>query len=79
VLPGIGNFSLTPKLAPLAKNDISARCGKDGILYISTPSSPTYKIGMMAGKWYHNHDYNLFYANIRENAIVRVNAYLELE
>ena len=79
VLPGIGNLSLTPKLAPLAKKDISARCGKDGILYISTPSSPVYKIGMMAGKWYHNHDYNLFYANIRENAIVRVNAYLELE
>jgi hypothetical protein len=78
VLPGIGNASLKPILAPLIRNDISARCDEDGYLYISAPTSPVYYIGMMPGEWFHNHDYGLFYMNIRENAVARVNAYLDL-
>ena len=75
VLPGIGNASLQPILAPLALNDVSARCDEDGYLYISEPTSPVYRIGMLPEKWYHNHDYNLFYMNIRNNAVARVNAF----
>jgi len=76
VLPGVGNASLKPILAPLIRNDISARCDKDGYLYISAPTSPVYYIGMMPGEWFHNHDYTLFYMNVRENAVARVNAFL---
>jgi hypothetical protein len=79
VLPGVGNASLEPILAPLIRNDISARCNEDGFLYISAPTSPVYYIGMMSGEWFHNHDYGLFYMNIRENAVARVNAYLNLD
>lgn len=79
LLPGLGSLSSHPTLAPLAKKDISARCGKDGYLYISEPSSPVYDIGKLPDEWYHNHDISLFYKNIRDNAVDRVNAYLNLE
>jgi hypothetical protein len=78
-LPGIRNTSTQPALAPLARRDISARCGEDGYLYISEPSSPVYRIGKLPGENYHAHDYSLFYGNIRDNAVDRVNAYLNLE
>jgi hypothetical protein len=75
-LPGIGNLSLQPTLAPLVRNDITARCGDDGYLYISTPSSAAFQVGKMPGENYHNQDYGLFYKNIRANAILRVAKYL---
>jgi hypothetical protein len=59
--------------------DVSARCADDGYLYISKPTSPIYEFGKMPGENYHVHDYSLFYMNIRDNAVERVNAYLSLD
>ena len=71
-LPGIGNLSPRPRLAPLLRNDFTAGCGGDGYLYISTPSSAAFQLGKMPGENYHNHDYGLFYKNVRDNAMQRV-------
>ncbi len=61
-------------LGPLRKNLISARCG-NGYLYISDPGEGFQKLVFPGGN-YHNYDYNLFYMNIRENAIARSQAFL---
>jgi len=61
-------------LGPLRKNLISARCDK-GYLYISDPGEGFQKLVFPGGN-YHNYDYNLFYMNIRENAIARSRAFL---
>jgi hypothetical protein len=74
-LPGIGSMSLQPKLAPLTGQDIAARCGDDGYLYISTPSAAAFQLGKLPGENYHNHDYGLFYKNLRDNATLRVDEY----
>ena len=76
LLPGLGSMASTPTLAALEENDLSATCREDGFLYISKPSSPVFEIGKMPGKWYHNHDINLFYGNIRDNAVARVAAFM---
>ncbi len=60
-------------LGPLRKNLISARCD-DGHLYISDPGEGFQKLVFPGGN-YHNYDYNLFYMNIRENAIARSRAF----
>ncbi len=62
-------------IGPLRKNLISARC-ENGYLFISDPGEGFQRLVMPGGN-YHNYDYNLFYMNIRENAIARSRAYLE--
>jgi hypothetical protein len=79
VLPGIGNLSLLPTLATLIEHDLSARCDEDGFLYISKPTSPVFDLAKMPGESYHNYDYGLFYKNIRDNAVERVNAFIGRE
>jgi len=49
---------------------------KDGILWISTPHFP-YRLLVLAKKRYHAGDINLFWEDIRENAVLRVESYLK--
>lgn len=65
---------LNMPLGPLQKNLISTRC-ESGYLFISDPGAAFHRLVMPGGN-YHNYDYNLFYMNIRENAILRSRAHL---
>lgn len=49
---------------------------KDGILWTSLPHFP-YRLLMLAKKRYHAGDINLFWEDIRENAMLRVESYLK--
>jgi hypothetical protein len=49
---------------------------KKGILWTSLPHFP-YRIFALSKKRYHAGDINLFWENIRENAVLRVKSYLE--
>ena len=49
---------------------------KDGILWTSLPQFP-YRLFSLGKKRYHTGDINLFWEDIRENAVLRVEAYLE--
>ena len=53
---------------------VSARC-KDGALYVSKAEKIYEDLVIPFGN-YHNVDYNLFYMNIRENALTRATAFL---
>ncbi len=54
-----------------------ARCGTDGILYLTRPPQNNWREYLMAGENYHTYDINLFYMNIRQNAAERARAWLE--
>jgi len=49
---------------------------KDGILWTSLPHFP-YRLFVLGKKRYHAGDINLFWEDIRENAVLRVKAYLD--
>ncbi|MDP2067641.1 MAG: DUF3089 domain-containing protein [Lutibacter sp.] len=49
---------------------------KDGILWISVPHFP-YRLLVLGKKGYHAGDINLFWEDIRENAVLRVESYLK--
>ncbi len=53
-----------------------ARCGADGILYLTRPPQDNWREYLMAGENYHSYDINLFYMNIRRNAAERAQAWL---
>jgi hypothetical protein len=67
----------TARLSSVYKNQVSARCGENGLLYISKPIHRQFRMMMLPGGNYHNYDYSLFYMNLRENAKVRLEAFLE--
>lgn len=48
----------------------------DGVLWTTTPKFP-YKIFILGKKNYHVGDINLFWEDIKQNAVLRVNTYLE--
>jgi len=54
---------------------VGARCGQ-GVLWIDPPKGCRYAIAH-ADENYHAYDYELFYENVRRNAVERVDAYLE--
>lgn len=54
-----------------------ARCGADGILYLSEAPQGGWREYVMTGDNYHVYDFNLFYMNIRENAAARAAAWLQ--
>ncbi len=56
--------------------EVSARCGDDGILFISRPRTRAFRRFLMPGASYHNHDYGLFYMNLRTDVARRVEAFL---
>lgn len=49
---------------------------KDGLLWISLPHFP-YRLLVLGKKRYHTGDINLFWEDIRENAVLRVESYLK--
>jgi hypothetical protein len=61
-------------LAPLVKGAVSAECVQ-GLL--SVRPAPVLGLKPLAGGVMHYHDYGLFYEDIRENAKLRVAAYLK--
>ncbi len=58
-----------------AANLTDARCGEDGILYITPPLHPDFQRDIWPGLNYHLYDYHLFYMNVRENAARRIEAF----
>lgn len=81
--PAAANLGSLPGVKPdeplpaISLGVTGARCGR-GRLIVSLPrnkrkgfTDPLTKLGS-----YHNHDYGLFYVNIRQNAIERANAFL---
>jgi hypothetical protein len=66
-----------PPLAAPVPQHVSARCA-DGVLYVTHQEGSVFEPGLgLAGSTnYHGLDYPLFHQDIRENAILRVNAYL---
>ncbi|HBA43700.1 MAG TPA: DUF3089 domain-containing protein [Alphaproteobacteria bacterium] len=48
---------------------------EDGFLFVTDPGDEFRILRMPEGN-YHNYDYNLFYMNIRENALTRTNSFL---
>lgn len=67
----------TASLSAPFKNEVSTRCGEDGILYISKPKHRIFRMMLLPGGNYHNYDYALFYMDLRENVKVRLEAFLE--
>lgn len=63
----------TPR--PADPHLVSMRCD-DGALLVNEPADSIYRARMLPGGNYHNYDYQLAYMNIRENAQVRVKAFL---
>jgi hypothetical protein len=54
-----------------------AKCDDLGLLLITEPPQDDWTEYVMAGGNYHVYDYNLFYMNIRENAVVRTKAFMD--
>lgn len=53
-----------------------ARCGEDGILYLTDPPGGDWRNALLPGENYHAVDIPLFYMNIRQNALERSHAYI---
>lgn len=60
---------------PLTPRLVGAQC-QDGILRISEPEPFVFRSLLFPGRDYHAYDYALFYADIRANAIARVQAFI---
>jgi len=65
------------RLSSIYENEVSARCGEDGYLYISKPVHRQFRMMLLPGGNYHNYDYSLFYMNLRENVKERLEAFLK--
>lgn len=55
--------------------EVSATLGRDGFLYVSWPRTKAFTMAIMPGGNFHNYDYGLFYMNLRDNVMQRLNAY----
>ncbi|NVJ98439.1 MAG: DUF3089 domain-containing protein [Alphaproteobacteria bacterium] len=76
----IGSVEMLPEAGPTGEPIVGltgARCGKQGILFLTRPPQGSWREYLMAGGNYHGYDYNLFYMNIRQNAATRTKAWLE--
>ncbi len=58
------------------ENEVGARLGKDGFLYITKPKHSHFKRMVLPGGNMHNYDYDFFYMNIRKNIRERLDAFL---
>jgi hypothetical protein len=72
-LPGKAAPGPLPALKPGA---LGATC-KDGMLYADIPQSDDFKLLVLPGENLHFHDMDLFFKNIRDNAIVRSEAFIK--
>lgn len=59
------------------ENEVSARCGEDGFLYISKPKHRIFSTMLLPRGNYHNYDYSLFYMDLRKNIKMRLDAFLQ--
>jgi hypothetical protein len=64
----------TEPLPAVTPGEIAARC-HDGVLYVKVPEDNHFADRHRNGN-FHNQDYSLFYANIRDNAAARVEAHV---
>ncbi|MBT8219750.1 MAG: DUF3089 domain-containing protein [Bacteroidia bacterium] len=55
--------------------EVSAKLSEDGFLYITDPIHKIFRLAILPSHNYHNYDYSLFYMNLRQNVIDRVNAF----
>jgi hypothetical protein len=79
-IPMVDYNILFRRLPPLQQNVVGARCGDEGMLWISEkPSVPGYTAALFDGGSYHTYDINLYYDSIRNNAKLRSQKYIELK
>lgn len=72
-LPGTAATGPLPALKP---GVIGATCS-GGMLYADIPTTDDFKLLVLPGKVLHFHDMDLFFKNIRDNAILRTEAFLK--
>jgi hypothetical protein len=72
-LPGVAALGPLPALKP---GVIGATC-ENGMLYVDLPTTDDFKLLVLPGQVLHFHDMDLFFKNIRDNAIVRTEAFLK--
>ncbi len=72
-LPGQAGPGPLPRLKP---GLVGATCS-GGMLYADAPTDSDFKLFVLPGGVLHFHDIDLFFKNIRDNAIVRVDAFLK--
>jgi len=72
-LPGVAAEGPLPALKP---GLIGATCA-DGALYVDIPESEDFKLLILPGQNLHFHDMDLFFKNIRDNAILRAETFLK--
>jgi len=72
-LPGVAKAGPLPALKP---GVLGATC-QDGALYADIPTSDDFKLQVLPGLNLHFHDMDLFYKNIRDNAILRSETFLK--
>ncbi|WP_374764970.1 DUF3089 domain-containing protein [Yunchengibacter salinarum] len=63
------------RLGPPVEGYTGARCGDDGILYLTRAPGDAWQDYVMPGGNFHVYDINLFYMNLRANAVSRVQAW----
>ncbi len=72
-LPGKAGPGPLPRLQP---GVLGATC-KDGALYVDMPTPKDFSLLVLPGQNLHFHDMDLFFKNIRDNAILRSEAFLK--
>jgi hypothetical protein len=71
------NFKLNNSIQPSQDvGVVGAQC-INGLLHITNPTTPNYDWFLFGDGNYHMHDYDLFYANIRNNVQTRIQAFFE--
>lgn len=76
--PGVGlvrGGAQTMALPPTEAGRLGANC-RGGVLLVDTPPREGYAVVPLAAGMLHFNDFDLFYTNIRANAVARVDAYL---
>lgn len=76
----LGALPGAPRNGPLSalKPGLVGAVCKDGFLYADIPKDPAFTLRVLADENLHFHDIDLFYKNIRDNAVLRANAFLGL-
>jgi hypothetical protein len=72
-LPGVAQLGPLPAVRP---GVVGATCD-NGMLYVDLPTTDEFKLLVLPGQNLHFHDMDLFFQNIRVNAILRTEAYLK--
>ncbi|UTW54250.1 DUF3089 domain-containing protein [Kordiimonas sp. SCSIO 12610] len=76
-LGGVALARFEAPLGPITENLTGAKCDDLGRLLITEAPQGDWSEYVMAGGNYHVYDYNLFYMNLRANALTRAKAWLD--